>query len=281
MQCDNQLTITRAGITFKVPCSKCYNCIKRRKDEVVFRVQQEAREHEYRYFVTLTYDTNTIHITKNGYMTLYPRDLTLYLKRLRKNTKAKIKYYAVGEYGTKKHRPHYHIILMSDIEITNMIRACWANADGELMGEVHIGQVSENSIAYTAGYVQKGIQNKYNWKHHRDDRVKEYCVSSKHLGAKFVTDEVKRYYRSTNKMYITKNGNDKIALPRYYRRKIWTAEEMLEQGEQINKTMEEMEQKERHYYEVIKKTNYEEYVMSQKKERYRKLIAKKLDKDIM
>ena len=46
---------------------------------------------------------------------LYPRDLQLFMKRLRKyisfNYNEKVRYYAIGEYGTRSLRPHWHILL--------------------------------------------------------------------------------------------------------------------------------------------------------------------------
>ena len=55
-------------------------------------------------FITLTYDTSTVPITRNGYMSLDKRDLQLFFKRLRKSqgkdstgaSMPPIKYYAVG-----------------------------------------------------------------------------------------------------------------------------------------------------------------------------------------
>lgn len=59
-------------------------------------------------FVTLTY--NEKHIPKGN--TLNPKDLQLFMKRLRKYVAPlRIRFYAVGEYGDTTNRPHYHIAL--------------------------------------------------------------------------------------------------------------------------------------------------------------------------
>lgn len=64
--------------------------------------------HEHNSFITLTYDNK--HLPKNN--TLIKRDLQLFFKRLRKNIHPlKIKYFACGEYGDEKERPHYHAII--------------------------------------------------------------------------------------------------------------------------------------------------------------------------
>lgn len=50
-----------------------------------------------------------------NYALLYYRDIQLFLKRLRKyinkNYNEKIRYYVIGEYGTKSLRPHWHLLL--------------------------------------------------------------------------------------------------------------------------------------------------------------------------
>jgi len=161
-----------------------------------------------------------------------------------------------------------------------MIRGAWCTRDGELIGDVHIGTVTDDSIAYTASYVQKALTTEYiRQQHERDDRVKQYAVSSKHMGAGFITPEITRMYRENNLNYISKKGNGKIALPRYYRRKLWTPDEMLAQGEQIRDKMEEQMNIERQKYEQLTGKNYEEKINSEKRERWRKLFEKKLDKD--
>lgn len=49
---------------------------------------------------------------------LYYRDAQLFLKRLRKQiskfTDEKIRYYIIGEYGTRSLRPHWHVVLSTD-----------------------------------------------------------------------------------------------------------------------------------------------------------------------
>ena len=104
------------------------------------------------YFVTLTYNTEKVPITRNGFMSLHKKDLQDYFKRLRKISSLKLKYYAVGEYGSKKMRPHYHLILFNAMP-ENIISAWRLN--GLEIGTVHIGTVNEASIGYTLKYMCK------------------------------------------------------------------------------------------------------------------------------
>lgn len=110
-------------------------------------------------------------------MTLCKRDLQLFFKRLRKRTHEKIKYYAVGEYGTDNWRPHYHAIIFNARE--DIILAAW-NDGGRTIGKVHFGSVTGASVGYTLKYMMKPCRIPM---HARDDRVKEFAIMSKDLAA--------------------------------------------------------------------------------------------------
>lgn len=108
-------------------------------------------------------------------MSLNKRDVQLFLKRLRKSHKdpnSPIKYYAVGEYGGRSRRPHYHIIAFStDI---SKVQPAWG------LGNVHYGTVNGASIGYTLKYITKP---KTVPKHMNDDREPEFSLMSKNWGS--------------------------------------------------------------------------------------------------
>lgn len=179
-------------------------------------MRQEAKVSSSSYFVTLTYDTLTVPISENGFMTLDKRDFQLFMKRLRKLSKNKLRYYVAGEYGTERQRPHYHMILfnLEDLEYLN---------DAWQKGEIHVGRVAGPSIAYTVKYIDKESKIPM---HPRDDRLKEFSLMSKGLGACYMTDAVKRYHKSRlNINYVMDTDGNRIAMPRYYREKIFTEDE--------------------------------------------------------
>lgn len=79
-----------------------------------------SKYQESAYFVTLTYsDSNVVYApipNQNGEViyevqTLVKKDVQDFIKRVRKGIKEKIKYFAVGEYGNKTWRPHYHLLI--------------------------------------------------------------------------------------------------------------------------------------------------------------------------
>lgn len=110
-------------------------------------MQLELRFHECASFVTLTYSPENL--PDDG--SVQVEHLQLFLKRLRKALEPRrIRFYAVGEYGERTMRPHYHLILYG-VPMTEgkLLSATWG------LGLVHVGEVTPHSIQYTAGYVTK------------------------------------------------------------------------------------------------------------------------------
>lgn len=209
------------------PCGKCPQCLARRVSSWSFRLMEEYRVSISAYFITLTYDTAHIPISKNGFRTLRKSDVQKFFKRLRKahesldGDRPPIRYYAVGEYGTRTYRPHYHIILFNaNVEL---IQNAWG------LGQVNYGNEEGVSMA-SCGYTLKYINKKSKIPLHRnDDREKEFPLMSKHLGENYLTPQMIRWHKKQleNGMYCTlKDGSGKkIAMPRYYKDKIYNEHE--------------------------------------------------------
>ena len=179
---------------------------------------KEAEVSTSAFFITLTYNTDHVPITQKGYMNLCKEDLQKYLKRLRKLNTEKIKYYAVGEYGGKTMRPHYHIIMFNAEETT--ISTAW-KLEGTEIGEVHIGKVSEASVGYTLKYVSKDKKVPV---HKNDDRLPEFSLMSKKMGSSYLTKNMIKWHKKDilNRMYCNLKDGKKIAMPRYYKDKLYT-----------------------------------------------------------
>lgn len=216
------------------PCGKCLNCMNRRASGWSFRLIQQGEVATSSLFVTLTYNTDTVPITPNGYMNLsrpsripHPKkpgkwkqvdsDLQAFFKRLRYYEKRNdIKYYACGEYGEKKSRPHYHIILFN-ASIQNVLNS-WK------LGEVHLGTVSDASIGYTLKYMSKIGRIP---EHANDDRLKEFAVMSKGLGSEYLNEETKQWHKAdlTKRAYLPLKDGKKACMPRYYKDRIYNSQE--------------------------------------------------------
>lgn len=133
----------RGGFAFR--CGQCMPCRIHRQAVWKGRLLLEAGEHRSSLFVTLTYSPENI--PHDGSVTV--RELQLFFKRLRAlNAGADLRYYAVGEYGERSGRPHYHLLLFGDV-VAGSIEKAWG------LGFVHIGLCTPESIGYCLGYMSK------------------------------------------------------------------------------------------------------------------------------
>ncbi|QCQ85137.1 replication initiator protein [Blackfly microvirus SF02] len=209
-----------SGCMVHVPCGKCPECRSRRASAWSFRLMQQDKISDSSQFITLTYDTKHVPISRNGFMELSKRDLQLFFKRLRKNAgkiqATAIKYYAVGEYGTHTRRPHYHIILFNARQ--EDIMPAWG------LGHIHYGSLCAASVGYTLKYISKP-----SWKrlHKNDDRTAQFSLMSKGLGANYLTPQMVKWHKNDleNRMYLNLEGGKKCSMPRYYKDKIYSLSE--------------------------------------------------------
>lgn len=246
-----------------VPCGTCPDCLVRRTNGWQFRLLEQEKISRSAHFVTLTYDTTTVPISGKGYMTLSKRDYQLFMKRLRKlhPKTTKISYYAVGEYGSQHKRPHYHAILFN--VIPEHVVTAWGN------GSVFIGTVSGASVSYTLKYMHKG---RIIPEHRNDDRLPEFSLMSKKMGLGYLTPAMVEYHQNDiNRNYVTLEGGQKIAMPRYFRERIYSEQQRADQGELIKAKSAASEEKLRTEYAQRTGTpdHYEKHKHESKKQAIR------------
>lgn len=248
MACSFPITIKNPAAKFDrtlplyipVPCGTCPRCLDSRVNGWAFRLQQHEMISTSAHFVTLTYGTNDNpggHITPNGYKTLVKSDFQKFVKILRNQYRyrkinpstgrlkyyydktPKIKYFACGEYGTRRQRPHFHAIIYNTTH--DLITKSWTH------GFVHIGTVTGASIAYTLKYMHKP---KYKFTGD-DDRIPEFQLQSKGLGINYITPQVIKYHQSDlSRLYVTALGGQKYPMPRYFRNIIFTEAQRKQQA---------------------------------------------------
>ena len=246
--CDRPIRVKSREGDCAVSCGRCPPCLKRRTDSWVFRLTQEELRSSSAFFITLTYDTDHVPITDNGFMSLDKKAFPAFIKRVRKNLSLTgLKYYAVGEYGSTKMRPHYHAIVFNlprnvfmDIGerrghrqyISNELEKAWP------FGIVDTGMSSGDSCAYVAKYVNK--PGKRIPVHNRDDRVKEFSLVSKGLGDNYLHPSIVNYHRANPlRNYLTLEGGYKIAMPKYYRDRIYDDFDKAQQRAEIYRKHED------------------------------------------
>jgi hypothetical protein len=208
-----------------VPCGKCKNCRRRHQAAWSFRMLQEASYSTSACFITLTYSDENLNWGEYA-PSLSKRDLQLFFKRLRKvqaaRSNVKIRYYACGEYGTETFRPHYHAIMFNmlpELMFDAVLSEIWK------LGNVRVDPCNIATIQYTSKYVMKprvpleGVE-------------KEFSLMSKGIGKEYLTDQIVRYYKENQIPYVVWKDGQKMSMPRYFKERIFTDEELREFGRQ-------------------------------------------------
>jgi len=135
-----------------VACGQCLACRINRRRQWATRMMLEERSHSHSSFITLTYETAPIALCDGmPALVLQRKDLTLFFKRWRKKH-GKIRYFAVGEYGGKGARPHYHAVMFGlspTPESEDKVRECWGK------GFITISPLEKERILYIAYYTTK------------------------------------------------------------------------------------------------------------------------------
>lgn len=166
-----------------IPCGKCIGCRLDYSRAWADRCVLESldKDPDTCWFLTLTYDDNHIVtdkrslLTDKGTLTLYPKDVQDFIKRLREHWSRiynvdNIRFYLAGEYGSTSGRPHYHMIVYN-LPIFDL-KFYRSNLDGDSLfnsdeiediwnnGFVVIGRLEWKTAAYTARYVTKKFKGK-------------------------------------------------------------------------------------------------------------------------
>lgn len=207
----------------EIPCGKCIGCRLEYARNWAVRCMHEAKLYQDNCFVTLTYDDKNVPKLVDGQMTLRPRDVVLFLKRLRISVSDKIRFFQAGEYGEKLLRPHHHMLLFNFVPPDRVYYKSTGRGDRLYTskwlrdlwpyGECYIGEVSFESAGYVARYSLKKVYGDAASTHY-NGRVPEYLTMSRRPGIGF--DWAMRFrhewYRDDS---VIVNGSE-CKPPRYY-----------------------------------------------------------------
>ncbi len=173
----------------EVSCRKCWQCRKRRVDDLIGRCIAESKFAKKTYACTLTYGGDA----GVNAATLVYKDVQLFLKNLR--YKYDVRYIVTGEYGTKKNRAHWHIILFfkskyPEVKLKNRVNwEYWEH------GFTYFQEPDWKGFQYALKYVLKD----------QDERVKvtHLAMSKKPpLGEEYFKELVKQHVKE---MVLPKN----------------------------------------------------------------------------
>lgn len=139
------------------------NCRLERASDWATRLYHEAMSHEESAFVTLTYSDEEL---PDDY-SIHVRHVQLFMKRLRKASGVKVRYFACGEYGESTYRPHYHLVIFG---LSFPDKTPWRQTSSGYityrsaflekvwpLGHAEIGTVTPQSAGYVARYITKKI----------------------------------------------------------------------------------------------------------------------------
>lgn len=236
----NELMIT-------IPCGDCEGCMIDISRQWAVRCITEAQTHIHNSFVTLTYRDEDLPMDGS----LHKPDLQNFIKnlrqhqtreakRLKKKTGANIqpdgiRYFACGEYGPNKMRPHYHALLFG---VDFMDKEYWKEgSDGDSVyisktleklwgkGFCTCGSITGRSAGYVARYVGKKFDGKkdpdvYKRETHDETREPFYYIS-KEFGLMSKKPGIgkpwfDKYANDCRKDFLMIEGN-KVAIPKYYK----------------------------------------------------------------
>jgi hypothetical protein len=190
----------KTGIYESRSCRKCIECLQVRANEWALRGHFELKEHKENCFITLTYAKNPV--------ILHKEHMQKFIKKLRKQIyPKKIKYFSCGEYGDRKLRPHYHIIIFGydfkdkiyshnsksniPIYISKQLTDIWGH------GETTVQTANANTVRYSAKYSAK-------LKDHLPSNLQaypEFNTMSQNLGVKPILKNIETYLK-TDQIYI-------------------------------------------------------------------------------
>ncbi len=193
------------------PCGQCQPCRTNTLRKKVTRLLLEARCHASTVFVTLTYNDHHLpraEILGEVIPVLYPRDLTLFLKRLRDRLTSDdrpqpFRYFAVGEYGSETWRPHYHAMLFGCTleELDPILEKTWG------MGFVQIGEATDKRMHYIAHYTAKKMtQVGDDWLHGRPPEFMR-CSRRPGIGYNAVKGLCDYFHTKAGSIYLQEMGD--------------------------------------------------------------------------
>lgn len=191
-----------------LPCGRCAYCRSINQKTWSLRLFLESQRYNNLCFVTLTYSPE--HCPAD--YSLVPSHLQSFIKRLRYYlpNNLKIKYFAVGEYGSRRGRPHYHILFYNLPRMFfHYVKYAWSYG----MIDFDVPRNNQATIKYITNYVMKKIGSLKQVSNYYEGRLPPFLRVSKGMGLYFV--EKMSFY--TDKLQI---GNRIYTIGRYLKRKL-------------------------------------------------------------
>lgn len=218
-----------ALLYIEVKCGICNDCRKEKRRNWSTRIKEQLKITPNAVFFTGTFSPERLSELEKKYETkdkntIAKKELRLFLERIRKETKKSITHWVVTELGEDNGRIHIHGIFFSNTMSVYKLRGIlWRKWTA---GYKFYGKYCN---ARTANYITK-----YMLKANAiDAEFRPIVLATKGIGKGYFTNEYnqKRHkYIPRTKLFRTVESyrneyGQNVALPTYYRRKLWTDEE--------------------------------------------------------
>lgn len=248
-----QLTFSPRGdcAAISLPCGRCIGCRIDRSRDWQTRLINESQTVGPGEALSLTLTYAPEHLPEHG--SLRKRDLQLFMKRLRahvwKKNRKRVRFFAVGEYGTRGGRSHYHALtfgfpLPDDAQKfrksgkgnamyrSDTLEKLWG------MGDVSIQLFCSSAARYVTSYVTKRLTGELARPHLEvvgelgqlvAVREPEFQVQSSRpgIGGTFFQRFSKDIASSDFMILRTRTGFRKAGVPKYYDRLLKRADPAL------------------------------------------------------
>ena len=218
-------------LKIEIPCGNCIECCKQKARNWQIRLNEEIKDENYKYFITLTFAPQELEkLVKetgvgetNAIMTIAVRRM---LEKWRKTHKKSLKHWLITELGHQgTERIHAHGIIWSPIplEVTPTQDKGMYQWKYWRYGHIYVGEyVSARTVNYIVKYVTKIDTD------HKSFRP--IILTSPGMGKQWI-DRMHYYYSYVRgkalDYYVMPNGT-KLKLPTYYKNKLYNEEQREE-----------------------------------------------------
>lgn len=204
------------------PCGKCPACLLNRQRQFAFRLEEERKDAQFLFWLTLTYDDTNLPRDGDGHPIFCKSHCRQFFEwlRLKYRKRCKFKHFLVSEFGDQFQRPHYHCILF-----------VYTMANLAEQFKLRQSILADLSAAWPYGF----CYNK-DWHGRVFDYLTKYCCKPELAGAK-VYDKpftmisqgigigwLKRQnnldYRAETLDFTAVFDGKKMIIPRYYQDKV-------------------------------------------------------------
>lgn len=226
------ITLTYAPET--VPYNKYgqKTLIPTRKIDLEIKAQEEGRKRKTKKWKEKQVDRSVqgfVKRVRQNQKRIYENDITIETLTNKLNGTDKIKYYAAGEYGEERGRPHYHLIMFNTSR--RAIEMSWN------LGGIDIRPATSGEIAYVMKYLDKQIGQDQLW-----NKEPEFSTMSEGIGEHYIERNKAWHKNNLDILYVQTSSGIRIPMPKWFREKMFTKEERDKQVLLVTQVLEEAKQ---------------------------------------